>query len=538
MTHPANPERFHALDATRAFALLLGVLFHAAWTFVPRASGGPIVDISGHAVFDWFFFAAHTFRMQLFFLIAGFFTRLLHQKLGTLGFAKHRLARIGLPFLIFWFLLLPPTMAAWVWGGNVSGGNLSPIPVPMVLGYMVLLGGMFIPVSSGGVFNLAHLWFLYYLLWLYLLALGLRALALWLIPESSPIRTQARRAVGWLAESRFSLALLTLLAGLFLWPMRGWFGVDTPLYSLAPSLPVLVLYGSCFALGWWMHGHLPLLARLTRGWLWQLPLGLLLSVLLFLVPSRLAHHAIIEAEAYPWLSSGQIGDWPRFLARLQSAEAPASGTNSALANLWQRLDEPSRAAILKLSGEARPEPRAGVCEALNKLLAQPHPFLAATNTPAPSAETLDGERLAAQNRARLDELFAPSLIPDPRHQPWYRPAKLAYSLGYAFVMWLLVFGTLGLFQARCASHSPAWRYVADSAYWIYLIHLPLVACLQVWVARWPIPAVPKFLLLVSIAFLLLFASYHYLVRSTVVGRLLNGRAHPFVAWPFGRRAER
>ena len=46
----------------------------------------------------------------------------------------------------------------------------------------------------------------------------------------------------------------------------------------------------------------------------------------------------------------------------------------------------------------------------------------------------------------------------------------------------LIFGTLGFFQARWPAHSPAWRYVADSSYWIYLVHLPLVPFLQVWMA--------------------------------------------------------
>ncbi|HVR35564.1 MAG TPA: hypothetical protein VMS21_06900 [Methylomirabilota bacterium] len=33
------------------------------------------------------------------------------------------------------------------------------------------------------------------------------------------------------------------------------------------------------------------------------------------------------------------------------------------------------------------------------------------------------------------------------------------------------------------------------------------------------------------AFAILIASHHYLVRSTFIGRVLNGRSHPFVAWP-------
>jgi glucan biosynthesis protein C len=60
----SNSERFHALDATWAFALLLGVVFHATWSFAPTAMGAPIVDVKAGAAFDWFFFTSHTFRMQ------------------------------------------------------------------------------------------------------------------------------------------------------------------------------------------------------------------------------------------------------------------------------------------------------------------------------------------------------------------------------------------------------------------------------------------------------------------------------------------
>jgi hypothetical protein len=64
--------------------------------------------------------------------------------------------------------------------------------------------------------------------------------------------------------------------------------------------------------------------------------------------------------------------------------------------------------------------------------------------------------------------------------------------------------------------------------------LPLVPLLQIWIAPWPWPALLKFAFMMLVAFVILFGSYHYLVRSTFIGRLLNGQSHPFVAWPFSR----
>jgi peptidoglycan/LPS O-acetylase OafA/YrhL len=180
--------------------------------------------------------------------------------------------------------------------------------------------------------------------------------------------------------------------------------------------------------------------------------------------------------------------------------------------------------------------RVGVAKELTKVLRQPALFGPEAGPPGFKSPPRDADRTLIENRVKLDQLFAGSLAGDRQKLGWYQPAKLAFCMGYSLVMWLLLFGTLGFFQAQCPGRSPAWRYVADSSYWIYLVHLPLVAALQIWMALLPWPGVIKFLLLNLVGFVILFASYHYLVRSTFIGRMLNGRSHPLVAWPF-RRAD-
>ena len=49
MNTPSHSERFHSLDATRAFALMLGIVFHAAWSFVPASMDAALVDGSHSA---------------------------------------------------------------------------------------------------------------------------------------------------------------------------------------------------------------------------------------------------------------------------------------------------------------------------------------------------------------------------------------------------------------------------------------------------------------------------------------------------------
>lgn len=103
-------------------------------------------------------------------------------------------------------------------------------------------------------------------------------------------------------------------------------------------------------------------------------------------------------------------------------------------------------------------------------------------------------------------------------------------------MWCLVLGCIGMFDSLCGDPSPLSRYIADSAYWVYLIHIPILFQLELFVAdsRWGFGGVPKFAFYVIGMTLLCFASYHYLVRSTFIGKALNGRVYPFVPW-FGKR---
>ena len=70
------------------------------------------------------------------------------------------------------------------------------------------------------------------------------------------------------------------------------------------------------------------------------------------------------------------------------------------------------------------------------------------------------------------------------------------------------------------------RYVADSSYWLYLIHLPLVMALQAALVKLPLPAEAKILIVLGLAFPLMFASYEVMVRHSFIGAILNGRRVP------------
>src|SRR6185503_14256506 len=115
-----DSQRLHALDALRGFALLLGVAFHAALSFLPGLPPGvwSMVDNSPSPFLADAGFVAHCFRMSLFFFVAGFFGRLLYHKLGASGFWKNRGLRILVPLVVGWVVLSP--LVGWIWMTGLS----------------------------------------------------------------------------------------------------------------------------------------------------------------------------------------------------------------------------------------------------------------------------------------------------------------------------------------------------------------------------------------------------------------------------------
>ncbi len=102
----------------------------------------------------------------------------------------------------------------------------------------------------------------------------------------------------------------------------------------------------------------------------------------------------------------------------------------------------------------------------------------------------------------------------------------AYAACYISGAWYLTFGVIGAALRFCDRESPARRYLADSSYWLYLAHLPIVFFLAAAFAKLPWHWAIKFPLILAITLSVLLASYHYLVRPTWIGEILNGRKYP------------
>ncbi len=86
----------------------------------------------------------------------------------------------------------------------------------------------------------------------------------------------------------------------------------------------------------------------------------------------------------------------------------------------------------------------------------------------------------------------------------------------------MTFALLGIYQAYLNRASTVAGYVSDASYWIFLIHFPFViAAGGLWSVT-ALPAVIKYLLTVAIVVPIVWSTYHFGVRATLLGKMLKG----------------
>jgi peptidoglycan/LPS O-acetylase OafA/YrhL len=103
------------------------------------------------------------------------------------------------------------------------------------------------------------------------------------------------------------------------------------------------------------------------------------------------------------------------------------------------------------------------------------------------------------------------------------PAVWAGHYARGVFAWYMTFAFIGFFLRFFQRPGKVVGYLADASYWTYLIMFPIVIFIQRQLRPWVVPIGLKYLISVALTFIVCLASYHFLVRSTVVGRVLNGR---------------
>ena len=156
-TADLNEIRLHSMDGLRATMMFLGLVLHCAASYQNSDAGfaaWPFRDQQTAPIFSFMVSFIHAWRMQIFMFIGGFFCALLIEKRGSKKFVTNRIARLGIPLVLFLPILLPLSVSGFIFantskivGIQQAWGILLKTPIQ----------DFFPPITI-------HMWFLYYLL--------------------------------------------------------------------------------------------------------------------------------------------------------------------------------------------------------------------------------------------------------------------------------------------------------------------------------------------------------------------------------------
>jgi surface polysaccharide O-acyltransferase-like enzyme len=240
-------DRFHALDAVRAFALLAGIVLHTILPFVFSDSPSRVLAVT--------FYVIHIFRMSLFFMIAGFFARWILHRRGIHAFIKDRSMRILVPMVGGWFIFGTLTIVMMHWGATGTFGWAPPG------------------------FTLLHFWFLYYLTIFYVLALTLREALNGFIDRRGRLRAAMdgvlRNMIStWIAPILLGVPLFIVLYFDDAWSL--WSGITSG-DGFRLELSGMIGYGTAFGFGWCLNRQAGLVCRWQAAWHVHLLIGVALA---------------------------------------------------------------------------------------------------------------------------------------------------------------------------------------------------------------------------------------------------------------------
>ena len=531
------------LDALRAGAMLLGIVLHASLSFFP--SNWMVTDTRQNDIFGIVFSAIHGFRMPLFFVISGYFSAMLLHRRGRGALIKHRFLRVFLPLIVGLFTIVPLMMvistlamtsprqkaggaapapkaakASTIWAA-AQAGDLDALDRHLKSGVAVDAidperGGT--PLQWAAVSGQAE------------------AIEL-LIRRGADVNAVGRdggtalHAAAFLGHEKAVEVLIQSGANLNVANKDGSKPLDTAILDegttryFASMLQLeldendLGRRKAAIAESLRHHGAT---ARMPPGLadvLMQMPLFSHLWFLWFLwwlVVGYAAVSAIGSRLPFPRLPSWLVLSPARYLWLIPLTMIPQ----------W-------------FMGDSGATPIFGP-DTSTGLLPIPHVFAYYAiffGFGTLSFKFDDGS-------ARVGRWWLPLAIGLLVILPlalallggWSGPASFTISplarrvlsvfLNAAYP-WFITFGLMGLFHRFCPAENATMRYLSDSAYWLYLTHLPLIIAAQLAVKDWPIPALAKFLIIVTIVTSFLLWTYQTLVRYTWLGRFLNGpRARP------------
>ncbi|EMB13125.1 acyltransferase 3 [Rhodopirellula europaea 6C] len=498
----AIPSRRHDLDALRGIAMLLGIFLHAAIAYSPDAGRGwPIQDSQSSDFVSMFIAMVHGFRMPLFFLLSGFFTMMLYQRRGTSKLIEHRVLRIAIPFVIGMCTIVP---SIWIVAGHIQANpsanatafNETDLLTPVVQDDLVavekaLLAGADVNQRSeqgDSPFLVAAF-------------LGRDDIAKVLLDHDADPELGNHKGEQPIDVMRAPWGTTEYVAGLLKIEVDRD-DVESGREEIAAMMGVTLFEspadqaadGGMSAANW--SGLMFLLFEFpATGHLW------FLWFLCFLV----AGFVIVMTGT------------PQSLKSRWNASALASSPHCLL---WLIPLTMLTQWFMRHEGFG-PATSVGLLP-LPSVLAYYALFFGfgAIYFVADDREGRLGRGWKISLPLSLTVLLAIGWMLKSQTSGSGLFASVLVQSAYA---WIVSFGMMGMFRSVFAHPSRTLRYLSDSSYWLYLVHLPLVMFLQYWVRDWQASWSVKFAVVSAISCVVLLISYQVFVRYTPIGWLLNGK---------------
>jgi len=271
--------RIHSLDSLRAIMMLLGLVLHSALTY-NVTNHGDVWNLKDpettDVATDFLVLLIHSFRMPIFFVIAGFFGALLFYERKPLKMVKNRVSRIVFPFVVFILILTPILSFVFRYSGFVFDEIANPL-AKTIQPFSEL--HIYIPNGT------AHLWFLYYLIY----ATGFSVVVALLLKKTPKITQKISLVFSWIIQKPFVRVLF--FAGIT-------FGIlsvlKTPMVApstaFVPDSNTFLFYVFFYLVGWVLYKSKQHLQTIMRfDWL-----CLALAVILVISQGVLIQYADLE----------------------------------------------------------------------------------------------------------------------------------------------------------------------------------------------------------------------------------------------------
>ncbi|NTU62777.1 MAG: acyltransferase [Chloroflexi bacterium] len=282
------------VDNMRVFLTILVLLHH---TMIIYAGSGSFLYTEGRqdtitsVLGNWFCSVNQAYFMSLFLLISAYFVPGSYDRKGAGHFVKDRLIRLGIPLIIYSWIISPLT---WAVINYVTQGQVLP-------------WWRYLPGAGGTLIGDGPLWFVEVLL---IFSLVYAAWRRFFRPKPPvpPVETDSR------FPGNAAIVLFALLTGVGAFLVRLVFPVDWNFSLLNLQLPFFVLYIALFIVG---------LVAYRRNWLLGLPdakgklwLGISIALILLFVPMALIGGAMENDQPFkggPYWQAMAYAQWEAFM---------------------------------------------------------------------------------------------------------------------------------------------------------------------------------------------------------------------------------